>query len=137
MGRDLFSRVQSFLTANLVPLLICFWNYPGRDFSHYKVSEWVVMSKKSLYLYYTNLRKLGVTQDTRFFLNNMCFLVSFWPYLQLFTKYSRLTLVFMWNSTLREYFNFCFSREFLLVLAKFPFWQEDWALGYHSLKFEM
>ena len=32
--------------------------------------------------------------------------------LQTFTKYSRLTLVFMWNSPLREEFNFCFSRVF-------------------------
>ena len=23
---------------------------------------------------------------------------------------------------------------FLLVLTKFSFWQEDWALGYHSMK---
>ena len=30
---------------------------------------------------------------------------------------------------------FLFSRSLLLVLAKFPFWEEDWALGYDSLKF--
>ena len=30
--------------------------------------------------------------------------------LQSFTKYFRLTLVFMWYSALRERFNFCFSR---------------------------
>ena len=39
-----------------------------------------------------------------------------------FTKYLRLTLVFMWGSALREKFNFCFSRAFLLVLAKLLFW---------------
>ena len=32
--------------------------------------------------------------------------------LQPFTKYLRLTLVFLSNSTLREKFNFCFSRVF-------------------------
>ena len=38
---------------------------------------------------------------------------------QSFTKYLRLTLVSMSNSALREKFNFCFSRVFLLVLTKF------------------
>ena len=38
---------------------------------------------------------------------------------QSFTKYVRLTLVSMSNSALREKFNFCFSRVFLLVLTKF------------------
>ena len=32
--------------------------------------------------------------------------------LQWFTKYLRLTLIFMWNSALREKFNFYFSRVF-------------------------
>ena len=32
--------------------------------------------------------------------------------LQSFTKYLRLTLVFMWNSVLCQKFNFCFSRVF-------------------------
>ena len=32
--------------------------------------------------------------------------------LESFTKYLRLTLVFMQNSTLREKINFCFSRAF-------------------------
>ena len=31
---------------------------------------------------------------------------------QSFTKYLRLTLVFMWISALREKFNFCLSRVF-------------------------
>ena len=52
--------------------------------------------------------------------------------LQLFTKYLRLTVVFMWKSALREKFNFFF----LLLLTKFSFWQEDLALGYYSMKFE-
>ena len=55
--------------------------------------------------------------------------------LQSFAKYLRLTLVFMRNSALWEKFNFCFSRDFLLVLTKFSFWQGGWALGYHSMKF--
>ena len=54
---------------------------------------------------------------------------------QLFTKYVKLTLVFMRNSALRERFNFCFSRVFLVVLTKFSFLQEDWALAYEALKF--
>ena len=58
-------------------------------------------------------------------------------YLQTFTKYLRQTLVFMWNSALREKFNFYFCKSFLLVLTKFSFWQEDWALGYHSMKFRL
>ena len=32
-------------------------------------------------------------------------------------------------------FNFCFCRVFLLVLTNFDFWQEQWALGYHLMKF--
>ena len=28
-----------------------------------------------------------------------------------------------------------FFKSFLLVLTKLPFWQGDWALGYHSMKF--
>ena len=50
------------------------------------------------------------------------------------TKYLRLTLVFMWNSTLRKSLIFIFQ-EFLLVLTKFSFRHKDWALGYHSVKF--
>ena len=30
---------------------------------------------------------------------------------------------------------FLFSRSLLLVLAKFSFWEEEWALGYNSMKF--
>ena len=30
---------------------------------------------------------------------------------------------------------FLFFSSFLLVLTKFPFWDEDWALGYDSMKF--
>ena len=33
-------------------------------------------------------------------------------FLQSFTNYLRLTLVFMWTSALRKKFNFCFSRVF-------------------------
>ena len=34
------------------------------------------------------------------------------PMQQLFTKYLRQTIVFMWNSTLREKLNFYFSGDF-------------------------
>ena len=34
-----------------------------------------------------------------------------------------------------EKIQFLFSRSFLLVLSKISFWEEDWALGYNSLKF--
>ena len=30
---------------------------------------------------------------------------------------------------------FLFFKRFLLVLTKFSFWQEEWVLGYHSMKF--
>ena len=30
---------------------------------------------------------------------------------------------------------FLYFRSFLLVLTKFLFWKEDWALGYNSMKF--
>ena len=54
---------------------------------------------------------------------------------QPFRKYLRITLVSMWNSALRQKFNFSFSRFFLLVLTKFSYWWEDWALGYHFMRF--
>ena len=31
--------------------------------------------------------------------------------------------------------SFLFCKNFLLVLTKLSFWQEDWALGYHSINF--
>ena len=58
--------------------------------------------------------------------------------LQLFTKYLRQTLVFMWNSALRKkfkFFIFFFYSSFLLILTKFSLWEEDWVLGYNSIKF--
>ena len=33
--------------------------------------------------------------------------------------YLRLTLVLMWSSAMRETFNFCFSKYFMLALTKF------------------
>ena len=45
--------------------------------------------------------------------------------LQSFTKYLRLTPVFMGNSALQKRFNFCFPGDFC----------RDWVLGYHSIKF--
>ena len=65
--------------------------------------------------------------------------------LQSFTKYLRLTLVFMWNNPLRQKFNFNFNfnfkilifnfSSFLLVLTKFSFWPEHCSRGYQSIKF--
>ena len=50
-------------------------------------------------------------------------------YLQSFTKYSRQTLVFMWNSALREKFNFSFLRNF------YYHWQNSHlAIGNISMK---
>ena len=55
---------------------------------------------------------------------------------QSFTKYFRLTIVFMRNSALREKFNFFFFfKSFLLVLTKFSIWHREWALGNDSMKF--
>ena len=61
--------------------------------------------------------------------------VSRFDNLQLVTRYLRLTLIFTWNSTLREKFNYYFQRSFLLGLTKVSFWQGDWALGYHPMEF--
>ena len=55
--------------------------------------------------------------------------------LQLLTGYLRLTLVFMWDGALREGFNFCFARTFILALTKLSFWQGDWALSSHFVGF--
>ena len=38
-----------------------------------------------------------------------------------------------WGTTGKVYF--LFFKSFLLALTKFSFWQEDWALGYHSMNF--
>ena len=43
----------------------------------------------------------------------------------------------MWSSAMREKFNLYFSGVFLLVLIKCPFGEEDWALGYNSMKFQV
>ena len=32
-------------------------------------------------------------------------------------------------------FEFLFFSSFLLALTKILFWEDDWALGYHSMKF--
>ena len=51
--------------------------------------------------------------------------------LQPWTKYLRQTIVFIWNSVLQEKFYFYFSRVFC---QKFLFWEDEWALGYNSMK---
>ena len=45
------------------------------------------------------------------------------------------TLVFIvnWRTTRKN--QFLFSRNLLLVLTKFSFWEEHWAPGYNSMKF--
>ena len=52
-----------------------------------------------------------------------CFQIQSW------TKYLKQTLIFLWKVQL------LFSRSFLLVLKKFSFGEEDWALCYDSMKF--
>ena len=54
---------------------------------------------------------------------------------QSFTKYFWLTIVFVKHSALREKFNFLFFKNFLIVIAKFSFWEGDWAVGYYSMGF--
>ena len=51
--------------------------------------------------------------------------------LQAWTKYLRQTLLFMWNSALRENLN----SYFLLVSMKSLFWEGDLALAYNYMKF--
>ena len=41
--------------------------------------------------------------------------------LQTFGKYLRQILIFMWNSTIREKFNFCFSEDFYKYWSNFYF----------------
>ena len=60
---------------------------------------------------------------------NICLCLQSWA------KYLRQILVFLWNSTLRKKFQFLFFRIFLLVLAIFLLWEEDWAISYNSMKF--
>ena len=48
--------------------------------------------------------------------------------------YKIFKTVFMRNFAQQEKFNFCFSRKFLLLLTKISYWQEEWALGYRSMR---
>ena len=75
---------------------------------------------------------LKISSDEESFIA-MCTFCRGW--LQYLTRYLRLTLVFMWNSTQRKGFNFYFSRVFFLLLTKLSWWRGDWALGYHAMKF--
>ena len=54
--------------------------------------------------------------------------------LQSFKEYLRQTLVFMWNSAMRQWFNFSFSVVWL-VMKNLSLWRQGWALVYHSSKF--
>ena len=49
-------------------------------------------------------------------------------------KYLTQTLDFMWKSTAGKV-EFLFFRNFWLILAKFSFLGEDWALGYNFMNF--
>ena len=60
--------------------------------------------KKYLYLVWFDLARIDIWFSKCLYL--------FEQDLQSFTKYLRLTLVFMWNSALREEYNFYFSRAF-------------------------
>ena len=53
--------------------------------------------------------------------------------LQLWIKYLRQSLVFMWNRAMGN-IQFLFFKSFLLVSKKMPFWEEDWALCF-TMKF--
>ena len=59
----------------------------------------------------------NLTRKTFFFFEEWSWFKfnSFRLALQPFPKYMRLTLVSMWNSALREKFNFCFSRTFASI----------------------
>ena len=82
---------------------------------------------KTIYVH-LHKRKL-LNQPRSFFAGTLLSLL-----LQSFTKYSRKTLAFMWNCALRENFNLFLKRS-SLVLKKFPFREEEWALGNNSMKF--
>ena len=52
-----------------------------------------------------------------------------------FTKYLKMSLVFIWNGAVQNKFNFkLLFKSFSLAFTKFSFWQEDWILGYHSME---
>ena len=52
-------------------------------------------------------------------------------YIYIFVYLSITHKIFETNSS----FHFLFFKSFLLVLTKLSFWQGEWALGYHSMKF--
>ena len=56
-------------------------------------------------------------------------------WLQSSTNYLRLTLIFMWNSALREKFIFCFSCFFASIISIIFILAGGWALGYHVMGF--
>ena len=56
-------------------------------------------------------------------------------WLQSSTKYLRVTLIFMWNSVLREKFIFCFSCFFASIISIIFILAGGWALGYHVMGF--
>ena len=63
-------------------------------------------------------------------------LLTIMLFLQSFTKYSRQTLIFLWNRELRKKFKlFFFFEIFCLYWQDCQFWEEDWALDYSSVLF--
>ena len=62
--------------------------------------------------------------------------VSSTKYLQsLFTKYLRLTLLFIWKIVHHGKSLVSVFKSFLLVLTKLLFWRGDWAIDYHCMEF--
>ena len=55
---------------------------------------------------------------------------------QSFTKYLKLTLVFMQNSVLQKKFIISVFEVFFPLLTKFLFLQKGWVVGYYSTKFK-
>ena len=82
-------------------------SYSGPHFSHiFPHSDWIRGDVRYLSVFGPNAEKCGKSADQ----NNS----------ESDTFYAVLTSVF---------------EEFVLVWGKFWFWQEEWVLGYHSMKF--
>ena len=128
-----------------------FFHKKSSNWAHFRAKQYKTQSPGSsiilyrLYFYFhllLSVRLLRSLFSSRGWSKYLCKLQAthylqekFQIYLQYLTKYLRLILVFLWNSTQQDKFNFYFFKSFLLVLAKFSFWQKDWALVNHSMEF--
>ena len=127
---------KGFIATILIELYRhAIWDYQvGSEFSVLSISQWRTLHKKwsfSLRNSSINVTKSAgncefghiywrnpswktsffcAVEEKEFFVKN--FVIVKKNKLQLRTKYLRQTLVFMWNSALREKFNFCFSGVF-------------------------